>query len=125
MSRYQKYRGLAGIIRRAANFGHLTGEIKPEDVRELLPESKNDAPDKVINKSLYYLSEQGDIVQIGERYFVKGSEPKPKDYRQIEMVAPKVSASPGEALVTGKIVSMDTVDGKLIAKVEVSSLEYR
>jgi len=121
MSRYQKYRGLAGIIRRAANFGHLTGEIKPEDVRGLLPESKNDAPDKVINKSLYYLSEQGDIVQIGERYFVKGSEPKV--HKQIGI--PEIKSSKDEALVAGRIISIDTVDGKLIAKVEVSSLEYR
>lgn len=117
----RKYRGISGAIRRAANQGHLVGEIKPEDVRSLLPKEKSDAPDQVITKTLHYLSNQGDIVQVGGRYFVKGSEPKV--HKQIGI--PEIKSSKDEALVAGKIISIDTVDGKLIAKVEVSSLEYR
>jgi hypothetical protein len=117
----KKYRGISGVVRRAANQGYLDGEIKPADIRPLLPEGKNSAPDKVIIKSLYYLASQGDIVQVGGRYFVKGSEPKV--HRQIQI--PETKTSKGDALVVGKIISMDTIDGKLVAKVEVSSLEYR
>ena len=107
------FRGMSGIIRRGINKGNLKGCISISDVRRILPESKACAPDKIIEKSLAYMSKQNEIATHQGKFHTKDSMP-----------TLSMTGIP-ESIITGKILNSEIRSGKLIATVEVVSLDSK
>jgi len=104
-----QYRGISGVIRRAINNGVIKGEIKIEDLRPLFPTKKSDAPDRIIENSLKYLTMTNEIVEREGKFFTKTDAPS--------SVGPHVS-------VIGEQLSMKIENGITIVTVKVMDLEY-
>lgn len=103
-----KYRGISNAVRRAINNGSLTGEIHPDKVRSLLPETKRNAPDNVIVTSLKRLADMHEIKEVGSRYFVKNQAPGTPLLQRM--------------CVIGGLISTTVQDGKCIVTLDVETM---
>jgi len=112
--RQVKYRGISNAIVTAINMNKLTGQLTFANIRPILPEGKQDAPEKTICKTLDNLVKKGAIVNRGGRYFTR------------EAAAAHVQAQQKpEVSIHGKLVKTEMLAGKITALVEVTSLEYK
>ena len=119
----RKFRGITGAVRRAINRGDLRNQITYDGVRKLLPEEKRLAPDKVIRASLARMANQNEIRRNDGSFFVKRGID-----REVVPPAPTAAAptpSKGEVMIVGKLVNTSMRDGKIIAEVEVTSLDNK
>lgn len=114
----RQYRGITGVVRRAVNDGTIKGLISCNGVRELLPEVKRTAPDKVINVSLHRMAKHKEIQKIHGTYYTKEAT-KATDVKDTR----KSSTSP-EVMIMGNLLSTRMEDGKVVATVIVHSLDY-
>jgi hypothetical protein len=119
----RKFRGITGTVRRAINRGDLRNQITYDGVRNFLPQEKKEAPDKVIHASLARMARHNEIIRENGSFFVK----RGIDRQPVEIpAAPQATAakpSKDEVMVIGKLVHTSMKDGKLIAEVEVTSLD--
>jgi hypothetical protein len=126
VKREVRYRGISNAVRRAIARSEISGEIKIQDVRAKLDASKCSAPEKVIEKSLSYLANNGEIIAgKNGRFFTKDSlksESTPSAVNK-ESRSGMLLGAGDSALVSGKITSMSYEEGKVIATVEVKSLD--
>jgi len=113
ISKKTSYRGMSGAIRRAINSGALKGVLTASDVRRVLPPGKAAAPVNVIEKSLSYMEKNKEIVRHKDKFYTKDSVPTLTG-----------SAIP-DSMITGKILNTEVRNGKLIATVEVTSLDAK
>lgn len=111
--RVVKYRGITNVVRRAIQKGELKGIINPSDVRHLLPEAKASAPDQVINRSLNQMARKDELHESRGVFSTKefGSAPTSS------------AGKPSESVITGTILDTRVENGKILATVEVKSLD--
>jgi len=108
------YRGITGVVRRGVNSNHLKGQITMDKIRKLLPEGKQDAPDRTIRASLNRMARGNEIQKVHGQFFTK----------EVKKVEAADANKESEVLVMGRLLGTKTVDGKIVAEVEVSKLEY-
>jgi hypothetical protein len=111
--RQVRYRGISNAVRKAIARGDIRGEIKIKDVRPHIPTGKASASNDVVEKSLSYLAKRKEIIKGAHgRFFTRDSMPKTE-----------VKSSGDQAIITGTVLDMKLVDGKVHALIEVSSFE--
>ena len=108
--RKTNYRGIASAVRRGVNTGELKGLISFGSVRNLLPEEKADAPNKVIEKSLVNLVKNQEIIRKGREFYTKD-------------VAEKEAEEKATVMVTGKLLNSTVRNGKMIVTIEALSID--
>ncbi len=101
------FRGISAAVRRAINNGILVGKIEPQQIREILPETKRGAPTDVIFKSLKYLVSMNEIEEKKGSFFVKSL----------------TVISGQQVSVIGELISVKVVDGKSIVTIEAVEME--
>lgn len=127
----RSYRGLTGKIRYAINSGKLKGELNEDSVREILDDEKfSSMPDGTITKSLAYMAKKCEVQKFRGRYF---SKEEPKMVTDPVKPAPQASQTSTEKLevkssdvcVIGKLVGTSLHNGRMIANIEVTTLDYK
>lgn len=108
----KKFRGITGIIRKAINNNELKGELRYSEIRSVLPEENKQAPDKSIKSSLYHMLKGNEIQRVHGVYFTKDASTAP-------------AKSKSEVCVLGKLIGTQMIDGKMVANVEVTTLDYK
>ena len=138
-----RFRGITNVVRRGINDGVIKGRISYNQVRSLLPEAKKMAPDKVIRISLYGMARRNEIQKVYKDYYTKDTQltsyvKKPEKsnklamvYDKIEITKPPHETKPPhdtkkkEVCVLGKLINTQMVGGRMIANVEVTSLDFK
>lgn len=123
MSDSRQYRGLAGMIRLALNTDKLKGELNEDTVRGFINgERFNKMPRGVITKSLAYMHKNFEIQRIHGRYYSK-------DVKSITAPAPaprkESNVKVTDVCVIGKLVGTSLSNGRMIANIEVTTLDYK
>ena len=126
MSR-KKYRGLTAAIRFGMNSGQLQGELTEDAVRNILTDERYaDLPEGTITKSLAYMAKNCEVQKVHGKYFSKEvktvSEPV-SSAPQASMSKPQIKSS--DVCVIGKLVGTSMNNGRMIANVEVTTLDYK
>ena len=106
-------RGITGVVRRGINSNELNGEIFPGTVRGLLPEEKQHAKDTDITKTLTRMAKSNEIMKVHGKFFTKDTSVKSSMVKKPEV------------MVLGRLVGTSVDNGKMVAKVEVTSLDYK
>ena len=109
----KQFGGISGAIKRGILTGSLTGRVTAMKVRELLPVEKKTAPDKVIYKSLNYLTDKGVLRKAVDGFYPAMLE----ESTQTQLK--------NEVMVVGKLLGTTVTNGKIVANVEVTSLDYK
>jgi len=104
------YKGISGAIRSAIVRGDLEGKITPIKVRKLLPLQKNDAPSKIIYKSLKYLAKRNEIKIFKGEYYPNSYDP-PELQTQVK--------------ITGILLNTENIHGRMVARIAVQSMEVQ
>jgi hypothetical protein len=112
------YRGITNVVRRGIHSSDLRGKITLADVRCLLPEQKQDAPDRTIQASLNRMARNNEIQRVHGDFYTKDIKKS-----SIKEATTSTASAPNEAVVKGKLLGTKTENGKIIATVEVTSLQ--
>lgn len=102
------FRGISAAVRRAINSGGLVGEIRPDLVRDLLPNNKKAAPDSVIISSLKHLANLNEIREKNGEFFTKNQS---------------LPSGLARVIVIGILIKTVVSDGKCVATIEVEQME--
>ena len=123
------YRGITGVVRRAINNGTIKGKIFIADVQQLMPEGKKDVPENVVRSSLNRMARNKEIHRVHKEFYTKDMKLSTIQ-KAVEVVsttepAPKRRKPEAKNVsVTGRLVGTTMQDGKMIASIEVSNLNF-
>jgi len=107
-----QFRGIVGVVRRGINSDGLKGQITPDVVRHMMPVDKQHVPDRAIIASLNRMARGNEIQRVHKQFFTKDIKPRPASSLQ-------------EVIVVGKLLGADMHEGKMVARVEVTSMDYK
>ncbi|MCF8019882.1 MAG: hypothetical protein K9L62_10825 [Vallitaleaceae bacterium] len=127
MTIVRKYRGVAGKLRYAFNSGRIQGEITRDACREVLCDEKfQGMPNNVIDKTLFYMKKNAEIQRIHGVYYTKElKNVNPDTVTKPPTIPLQQGKGKKEACVLGRLISTKMVDGKMIAEVEVASIDFK
>ncbi len=117
----RNFRGITGAVRRGINSGAIKGKITYSGVRNLLPEDKKAAPDKTIRASLGQMVRKEEIQKVAKDFYTK-------DITKISIKAATDSngaTKMKDVCVVGKLIGTGMKDGKMIAKIAVTTLDFK
>jgi hypothetical protein len=133
MAIVRKYRGVSAKLRYAFNSGLIQGEITRDACRKVLCDEKfQGMPNSVIDKALFYMKKNAEIQRIHGVYYTKelknvnpGTVIKPPSVSLQHDKKEVPQQDKKEACVLGRLINTKMVDGKMIAEVEVSAIDFK